>query len=67
MEPQSKGNDQEAVGESGHKSSPSVGEKLKELLTAKPPSYSEDEAPRKAEKEQMSARRKSSSRRSRNE
>jgi hypothetical protein len=32
-----------------------MGEKLKELLTAKPASYSEDEEPLRAEKEQMSA------------
>ena len=51
MEPHPKENDQE----SGPKSSPSIGEKLKELLTAKPTSYSEDEEPRRAEKEQMSA------------
>jgi hypothetical protein len=50
-----KENDQEAVEDFGPKSSPSIGEKLKELLTAKPASYSEDEKPRRAEKEQMSA------------
>ena len=55
MEPHPKENDQEAVGDSGHKSSQGVGEKLKELLTAKPASYSEDEEPRRAEKEQMSS------------
>jgi hypothetical protein len=55
MEPHPKENDQEAVEDSGPKSSPSIGEKLKELLTAKPPSYSEDEEPRRAEKEQMCA------------
>jgi hypothetical protein len=32
-----------------------MGEKLKELLTAKPASYSEDEEPLRAEKEKMSA------------
>ena len=53
MERHPKENDQEAV-DSGPKSSPSIGEKLKELLTAKPASYSEDEEPRRAEKEQMS-------------
>jgi hypothetical protein len=55
MEPHPKENDQEAFGDSGHKSSPGIGEKLKELLTAKPASYSEDEEPRRAEKEQMSS------------
>ena len=55
MEPHLKENDPEAVEDSGPKSSPSIGEKLKELLTAKPASYSEDEEPRRAEKEQMSA------------
>lgn len=55
MEPHPKENDQEAVEDSGPKSSPSIGEKLKELLTAKPASYSEEEKPRRAEKEQMSA------------
>ena len=55
MEPHPKENDREAVEDSAHKSSPSIGEKLKELLTAKPTSYSEDEEPRRAEKEQMSA------------
>ena len=54
MEPHPKENDQKAVEDSGPKSS-SVGEKLKELLTAKPTSYSEDEEPRRVEKEQMSA------------
>jgi len=44
-----------AVEDFGPKSSPSIGEKLKELLTAKPASYSEDEKPQRAEKEQMSA------------
>jgi hypothetical protein len=55
MKPHPKENDQEAVEDSGPKSSPSIGEKLKELLTAKPASYSEDKEPRRAEKEQMSA------------
>jgi hypothetical protein len=58
MKTHPKENDQEAVEDSGPKSpksSPSIGEKLKELLTAKPASYSEDEEPRRAEKEQMSA------------
>jgi hypothetical protein len=55
MKPHPKENDQEAVEDSGPKNSPSIGEKLKELLTAKPASYSEDEEPRRAEKEQMSA------------
>jgi hypothetical protein len=55
MEPHPEENDQEAAENSGPKSSPSIGEKLKELLTAKPTSYSEDEEPRRAEKEQMSA------------
>jgi hypothetical protein len=55
MEPHSKVNDQEAIEDSGPKSSSSIGEKLKELLTAKPTSYSEDQEPRRAEKEQMSA------------
>lgn len=55
MEPHSKENDQEAVEDSDRKSSPGVGEKLKELLTAKPASYSEDKEPRRAEKDQMSA------------
>ena len=55
MKPHPKENDQEAVEDSGPKSSPSIGEKLKELLTAKPASYSEDEEPRRAKKEQMSA------------
>jgi hypothetical protein len=55
MKPHPKENDQEAVVGSGHKSSPGIGEKLKELLTAKPASYSEDEEPRRAEKEQMSS------------
>jgi hypothetical protein len=54
MEPHSKENDQETVADSGPRNSPSIGEKLKQLLTAKPPSYSEDEEPRTAEKEQMS-------------
>jgi hypothetical protein len=53
MEPHPKENEQEAV-DPGPKNSPSIGEKLKELLTAKPASYSEDEEPRRAEKEQMS-------------
>jgi hypothetical protein len=39
----------------GPQSSPDIGEKLKELLTAKPASYSEDKEPRMAEKDQMSA------------
>jgi hypothetical protein len=55
MKPNPKENDQEAVKDSGHKSSPGIGEKLKELLTAKPASYSEDKEPRRAEKSQMSA------------
>jgi hypothetical protein len=55
MKSHEKEKDQETVENSGHKSSPSFGQKLKELLTAKPPSYSEDEEPRRAEKEQMSA------------
>jgi hypothetical protein len=55
MEPHPKENDQDAVEDSGPKCSPSIGEKLKELLTAKPASYSGDEEPRRAEKEQMSA------------
>ena len=50
MKPHPKENDQEAAEDSGPKSSPSIGEKLKELLTAKPASYSEDEEPRRAEK-----------------
>ena len=54
MKPHSKEKDQEAVEDSGPKNSPSIGEKLKELFTAKPASYSEDEEPRRAEKEQMS-------------
>jgi hypothetical protein len=54
MEPHPKENDQEAVEDSDPKSSPSIGEKLKELLTAKPTS-SEDEEPQRVEKEQMSA------------
>ena len=53
MKPHLKENDPEAVEDSGPKSSPSIGEKLKELLTAKPASYSEDEEPQRAEKEQM--------------
>ena len=55
MEPHPKETDQEPVEDSGHKSTPGIGEKLKELLTAKPASYSEDEEPRRAEKAQMSA------------
>jgi len=55
MEPHPKEKDQEAVEDSGHKSSPGIGEKLKELLTAKPASYSEDKEPRRAEKSQMSS------------
>jgi hypothetical protein len=55
MEPHPEENDQESVEDSGHKSSPGIGEKLKELLTAKPASYSEDKEPRRAEKAQMSA------------
>jgi hypothetical protein len=55
MKPHPKENDQEAVEDYGPKNSPSIGEKLKELFTAKPASYSEDEEPRRAEKEQMSA------------
>jgi hypothetical protein len=55
MEPHQKENDQEAVEDSSQKSSLGIGEKLKELLTAKPASYSEDKDPRRAEKEQMSA------------
>jgi hypothetical protein len=55
MEPHPKENDQEAVEGSVHKGSPSIGEKLKELLTAKPASYSEDKEPRTAEKAQMTA------------
>ena len=53
MEPHPKENDQKAVEDSGPKSSPSIGEKLTELLNAKPASYSEDEESRRAEKEQM--------------
>jgi hypothetical protein len=55
MEPHQKENDQEAVEDSSQNSSLGIGEKLKELLTAKPASYSEDKDPRRAEKEQMSA------------
>jgi hypothetical protein len=55
MKPHSKENDQEIVADSGPRNSPSIGEKLKQLLTAKPASYSEDEEPRTAEKEQMSS------------
>ena len=55
MVPHPNENDQEAVEDSGHKSSPGIGEKLKELLTAKPASYSEDKEPRRVEKAQMSA------------